>query len=103
MRAFGFISLLLTLAIVAYLMMNQVSGEGTNQATAKSTELAAIRAANTAKLVELNNAVMTYHRTQEKWPPNLEAVVEAGFINRVPSGVKYDPETGAVSLETPQP
>jgi competence protein ComGC len=103
MRAFGFISLLITLAIVGYLMMNQTSGEGTNAGTAKSSEMAAERAANAAKLVELNNAVMTYHRTNEKWPPNLDAVVEAGFINRVPNGVKYDPETGAVTLETPQP
>jgi competence protein ComGC len=103
MRAFGFISLLLTLGIIGYLMMNQSDGEGLNQATAKGAELAAVRAANAAKLTELNNAVQTYHRTQEKWPPNLEAVVEAGFINRVPSGVKYDPETGVVTLEAPQP
>ena len=101
MRAFGFISLLITLGIIGYLMKNQSESAGLNKATADGAMQGAERAANTAKLTELNNAVMTYHRTLEKWPPNLEAVVEAGFINRVPNGMNYNPETGEVSLAQP--
>lgn len=101
MRAFGFISLLLTLGIIGYLMMNQQDGEGTNAATAKTTELRAEHAANTAKLVELKTAVQTYHQAQEKWPASLDAVVEAGYINRIPDGMNYDPATGEVTLKQP--
>lgn len=101
MRAFGFISLLLTLGIIGYLMMNQTESAGLNQATADGALQSAERAAGQAKLAEMKLAITTYHRTLEKWPPNLEAVVDAGFINRVPSGMNYDPATGEVTLSTP--
>jgi hypothetical protein len=105
MRAFGFISLLLTLGIIAFLMMKQQDpgNGGTDPGTAKATEMAAERAAATASLTVVRTAVDAYHRTQEKWPPTLDAVVEAGFLNRVPGGVQYNAETGDVSLAAPQP
>ena len=101
MRAFGFISLLLTLGIIGYLMMGQTESAGLNQATADGALQGAERAAGQAKLAEMKLAITTYHRSLEKWPPNLEAVVEAGFINRVPNGLNYDPATGEVTLAVP--
>jgi hypothetical protein len=104
MRAFGFISLLLTLGIIAFLMMKQQDPGtgGTDPGTARATELAAERAAGEASLSVVRAGIDAYHRTQEKWPPSLDAVVEAGFLNRVPDHLQYDPETGEVKL-APQP
>ena len=106
MRAFGFVSLLLTLGIIGYLMMKQQepgNNEGTNPATARVVEDAAMRAAKTAALTEVKAAINTYRTSHEKWPVDLNALVDDGQLNRVPSGVQYDPQTGEVTVAAPQP
>ncbi len=46
------------------------------------------------------NAVERYRGENDSYPPSLQACVDAGYLEKVPQGVSYDPATGQVT-ETP--
>lgn len=99
MRAFGFISLLLTLGIIGYLMMDQQkTGDGDiNAATAKKAEDMATKMVMKDRVAMVQKAVETYKTDKEKLPASLQDLVDGEYLNLVPNGVSYDPQTGIVS------
>ena len=42
-------------------------------------------------------AVEKYHGEKGVYPPSLQDCVDAGYLDRVPQGVQYDPSIGQVS------
>lgn len=103
MKAFGLISLLLTMTIVAYLVATQhESGATASPATIKKSEELSSRTALTAKMGLVKDAIGVYKVDKDKNPPDLQALVDGNYLNQVPAGLIYNPETGEVSL-APQP
>ena len=100
MRAFGFISLLLTLGIIGYMMMEQQkNGDGEmNAATAKKAEDMATKMVMKDRVAMVQKAVETYKTDKEKLPADLQALVDGEYLNMVPNGISYDPQTGTVSV-----
>lgn len=99
MRAFGFISLLLTLGIIGWLMMDQQkTGDGDiNAATAKKAEEMATKMVMKDRIAMVQKAVETYKTDKEKLPASLQDLVAGDYLNQVPNGVNYNAETGEVT------
>lgn len=104
MKALGFVSLLITLAIIGYMMSEQQkNGSGDiNAATAKKAEQVAERMALKGKMTMVKSAIEAYRAEKEKYPPDLQTLVETDFLNQVPAGLLYDPATGEISMP-PEP
>ena len=100
MRAFGFISLLITLSIIGYMMAEQQkNGTGEIQTvTAKKAEDVAAHMMLQQKMGDVKTAILAYKAEKENFPPNLQSLVDANYIRTVPSELIYDPATGQVSM-----
>ncbi len=101
MKAFGMISLLITLGIIGYMMAEQQKPGGNGEIGAVEAKKAEDVAANMMareKLRDVTAAVQAYKAEKGKFPPDLQALVDAGSLARVPGGLQYNAETGEVSV-----
>jgi hypothetical protein len=96
MKFFGLLSLIITVAIIAVLVSQQMGGKG-DKNTARAAEQAAQNATGQANLVNLQITINSYHAAQGKYPETLEELVDKGMIYKIPADVKYDPQTGQVT------
>ena len=107
MKAFGLISLLLTLGIVAYMMVGS-GGPGPSAASqlaeaqnAKHMEDSARRAMAGNNLDAVRASINAYHAMKNQWPASLDELKDGDFAVKIPDGVTYDPSTGEVKLAQP--
>ena len=98
MKAFGLISMLMTLGIIAFVLVKQVgeTSQGVPIAQAKVEEDQARDAMAMAGEVQLKATIETFHDEKQRWPNSLEELRTAGLIETVPADVDYDPATGEV-------
>jgi competence protein ComGC len=98
MKAFGLISMLMTLGIIAFVLVKQVgeTSQGVPIAQAKVEEDQARDAMALAGEVQLKTSIDSFHEEKQRWPTSLDELRTAGFIEYVPANVDYDPATGEV-------
>jgi competence protein ComGC len=99
MKAFGIISLFLTLCIIGYLMMKQTTATGPQGETvdrAKVMEDKARDAMNLAGAESLKSPISAFQTAKGRYPASLEELRDAGYIGQIPPNVDYDPSTGEV-------
>ncbi|HTB22646.1 MAG TPA: hypothetical protein VK914_08075 [bacterium] len=102
MRALGFVSLLLTLGIIAFMLMKQTSEtqHGVSVVQAKVMENQATDAMALASQAQLKMVIAQFHEDKERWPASLDELKTDGLIDVVPGNVDYDPATGEVTPKT---
>jgi hypothetical protein len=98
MKAFGLISLLLTMALVAYLMVGSKDSPGSAQ-TAMVVEDRARTAADVATVASVRGSIAAFKASHERFPNTLEEMVDSGELSRVPGGLDYNAATGEVSAK----
>ena len=100
MKAIGILSLMIALGIGAYITLNQQksSGAAPGDNTAKRTISKAKRIQAKAMLVTVSSAIRTFEAQNERLPESLDELESEGFLDRIPQGLDYDPESGEVSL-----
>jgi competence protein ComGC len=105
MKAFGLISMLMTLGIIAFVLVKQVgeTSQGVPIAQAKVEEDQARDAMALAGEVQLKTSIDTFHDEKQRWPASLDELMTAGLIDHVPANVDYDPATGEVKPKFPAP
>lgn len=99
MKAFGLITILFAMAIAAYLTLgprNAPPEAGTPQ-NAKHLEDKAREAVAVTDLSSLKTVIDTFQASKERYPSSLQELKDLGYIERIPNGVNYDPQTGAVT------
>jgi hypothetical protein len=99
MRALGFVSLLLTLGIIAFMLMKQTgeAQQGVSVVQAKVMEDKATDAMALASEVQLKTVISQFHEEKQRWPASLDELKAAGLIDVVPGNVDYDPTTGELT------
>jgi hypothetical protein len=107
MKAFGLLSLLLTLGIVAYMMVGN-GGPGPSAASqlaeaqnAHHMEDSARRAMAASNLDAVRASINAYHSAKGQWPASLDELKDGDFAVKVPDGVVYDASSGEVKLAQP--
>ena len=99
MKAFGLIALMLGLGIAAWLTVKQQKPEGpSGQNTAKIAVSKANRIQAKAQLGGVSSAVNLFKVQEGRLPNSLQELADKEFLDRVPNGLDYDPETGEVSV-----
>ncbi len=99
MRALGIVSMLLALAVVAYLASRQLQGHGGGPSAvlAAHDEARARDAMAQVDVVRVTEAVTRYRAEKAALPANLDELKSAGMLGDVPADVAYDPATGRVT------
>jgi hypothetical protein len=100
MKAFGLIGLLISLAIAGWLSVKQLKPEGEDsKSTAERAIHSTKRMQGKVQLTAAAAAIRTFKAMEGRLPDNLEELEELDYIDRAPSGIEYDSETGEVWLE----
>jgi hypothetical protein len=97
MKVLGILSLLITVTIVMVLYKNQISGS--NPAGEPQIEVAvesARQARGLADGIMIKKAISVFMNEKGRLPENLEELLEQGYLNRMPSGWKYDSVSGEI-------
>jgi competence protein ComGC len=104
MRAFGLISLFVTLCIIGFLMMKQT---GTSDGAPSASQAAEMEDKARAAVAlsgreSLKAAIENFHTMKQRYPESLEELKTSGLVDSVPANVDYDPATGEVKPHAPQ-
>ncbi len=97
MKGLGILVVTITLAIGAWWMMKAAdSSSATGGApSAKAAQDAARRVEAQQRADSVSRQLIVYKNEKGSFPKDLEELQAAGFIERVPQDVNYDPATGA--------
>lgn len=100
MKAFGILAVLIAMLVSMILFLRPGAGpDAPTPQNARHIEDKAREAVAVADLSSLKSVIDTFQAAKERYPSSLDELKDLGYIDRVPAGVVYDPQTGSVRPE----
>ena len=98
MKALGLLSLVLALGIAAWLTVKQQDAGEPNRKAAEVAVQKANRVQAKAALATVSSAIRLFKAQVGRLPVDLNELESEGFLDRVPQGLDYDPDSGNITL-----